>query len=95
MKKKKLEKIIKQNQKDIDNLYSLIAKLALQNKDYEQVYSIKQKFIDNPNEIELYKAILQLNSIKERTHDKRLKEIVRSATEEICNLYEKKGNINA
>ena len=45
MKKKELEKIIKQNQKDIDNLYSLIAKLALQNKDYEQVYSIKQKFI--------------------------------------------------
>ena len=95
MKKKKLEKIIKQNQKDIDNLYSLIAKLALQNKDYEQVYSIKQNFIDNQNEIELYKAILQLNSIKERTHDKRLKEIVHSATEEICNLYGKKGNINA
>ena len=45
MKKKELEKIIKQNQKDIDNLYSLIAKLALQNKDYEQVYSIKQKFV--------------------------------------------------
>ena len=95
MKKKNLEKIIKQNQKDIDNLYSLIAKLALQNKDYEQVYSIKQKFIDNPNEIELYKSILQLNSIKERTQDKRLKEIIRFATEEICNLYGKKGNINA
>ena len=95
MKKKNLEKIIKQNQKDIDNLYSLIAKLALQNKDYEQVYSIKQKFIDNPNEIEPYKAILQLNSIKERTQDKRLKEIIRFATEEICNLYGKKGNINA
>ena len=36
MRKKKLEKIIKQNQKDIDNLYSLIAKLALQNKDYRK-----------------------------------------------------------
>ena len=49
----------------------------------------------SPNEIELYKAILQLNSITERTQDKRLKEIVRSVTEEICNLYGKKGIINA